>query len=236
MNNENNIEVNYKKLDLEELKLNSQLQKKKSEARTDLFNRGTLTNGALNEFDNYEYFSESQYKLLFNELFSKYKLEFRSSEISKELFTGTDKQPFGVILTIACTIMDIESGYEETTYHSGIAIDKGDKAIYKARTGALKSFFANTFWVATHDDPEREDDSPKKPVYKSRNYTETKKTSGKAGSITKGQITMIKSLFESSKEELKEMMTPYNKKKIEELTIEEASAIISQKKRSESDE
>lgn len=226
MENENinivpvNETINYK--------LNSQLQIKKSNSRKDLYDRGTLTNGAVNDFDNYEYFSESQYKLLFNELFSKYGLEFRSSETYKELFTGTEKQPFGVIITIACTVIDTETGYEETTYHSGIAIDKGDKAIYKARTGALKSFFANTFWVATHDDPEREDDKPvsKKP-------SQNKLIPGK---ITTGQITIMKSLFKDSKEELKELMKPYKKKKIEELTVQEASAIIDKKKGADTNE
>ena len=59
MNNEiTNLDSTYRKLDPEELKLNSKLQLKKMEARTDLYNRGTLTNGAINDFDNYEYFSE----------------------------------------------------------------------------------------------------------------------------------------------------------------------------------
>ena len=47
---------------------------------------------------------------------------------------------------------------------------------------------------------------------------------------------MMKSLFKDSKEELKEMMKPYKKKKIEELTLEEASKIIELKKGKGTDE
>ena len=35
-------------------------------------------------------------------------------------------------------------------------LDKGDKAGYKANTGAIKYYLANTFMVATGDDPETE--------------------------------------------------------------------------------
>ena len=49
-----------------------------------------------------------------------------------------------------------------------LAIDKSDKAIYKAKTGALKSFFASTFLVATKDDPERESQSEYKKNTKNK--------------------------------------------------------------------
>ena len=41
---------------------------------------------------------------------------------------------------------------------------------------------------------------------------------------------MLKSLFKDNKDELKEIMKNYNKKKIEELTVSEASEIIDNKK------
>ena len=195
------------------------LQIKKSKVRLELHNKGLLKNGAVNDYDHYAYFSESQYKELFNELFSQCGLEFKCSEESRELFDGTDSQPFGVMVVVACTIIDKDTGIEETSYHTGIAIDRGDKAIYKAKTGALKSFFANTFWVATHDDPEIEDEHKAKVVRKAP-----------AGSVTKGQLAMLKSLFKDGKDELKEIMKNYNKKKIEELTVSEASEIIDNKK------
>ena len=57
---------------------------------------------------------------------------------------------------LAFTLLDVETGFFETTKITGEGIDKGDKAGYKAYTGALKYFLANTFMVATGDDPEKE--------------------------------------------------------------------------------
>lgn len=42
----------------------------------------------------------------------------------------------------------------------GTGEDRGDKGAYKAMTGALKYFLYKTFMVATHDDPELEDERP----------------------------------------------------------------------------
>jgi hypothetical protein len=53
-------------------------------------------------------------------------------------------------------LFDTETGFYETTTITGEGIDKGDKAGYKAYTGALKYYLANTFMVATGDDPEKE--------------------------------------------------------------------------------
>lgn len=204
------------------------LQKKKNEIRKELHKRGILPKGAHNDYDNYDYFSEAQYKELFTELFSKHGIELHIDEADYGTFDGTDKQPFGRVVTLACTLIDIDTGFSETSRHTGEGLDRGDKAGYKATTGAIKKFLSSTFLVATKDDPEREDD--KAVNKKTYSKTTTKVTKQITGSITKGQIAMMKSLFKDSKEELKEMMKPYKKKKIEELTVEEASKIIDTKK------
>lgn len=220
--------------DNSELLLIASLNQKKNKLRKALKEKGILPKGAHNDYDNYEYFSEAQYKELFTELFSEYGIELVIDEVNYGTFDGTDKQPFGRVVTLACTLIDIDTGYRETSHHSGEGLDRGDKAGYKATTGAIKKFLSSTFLVATKDDPEREDDKPvNKKTY---SKTTTKVTKVTAGSITKGQIAMIKSLFKDSKEELKEMMTPYKKKKIEELTMEEASKIIEIKKGTGKDE
>lgn len=210
------------------------LQKKKNAVRKELHERGILPKGAHNDYDNYDYFSEAQYKELFTELFSKHGIELIIDESDYGTFDGTDKQPFGRVVTLACTLIDIDTGYSETSRHTGEGLDRGDKAGYKATTGAIKKFLSSTFLVATKDDPEREDDKPvSKKTY---SKTTTKVTKLPTNCITRGQLAMIKSLFKDSKEELKEMMTPYKKKKIEELTMEEASQIIETKKGTGKDE
>ena len=86
---------------LQEMDLISKLQKKKNKLRTKLKEKGILQKGAINEFDNYEYFSEAQYKELFTELFSENGIELTINEIKYEMFDGTDKQPFGRLVTLA---------------------------------------------------------------------------------------------------------------------------------------
>ena len=224
--NVNEEVINENDLDMSRLGLVAKLQKKKNSLRKALKVKGILPKGAINEYDNYEYFSEAQYKELFTELFSEYGIELKIDETNYVSFNGTTNQPFGRLVTLSCTLLDVDTGYSETTNHTGEGLDRGDKAGYKATTGALKKFLSSTFLVATKDDPEREDDKPdrEKPTAKSK------------GGITKGQISLIKLLFKNSKEELKEIMKPYNKKKIEELTVEEASSIIDKKKGDKKDE
>ena len=136
--------------------MNAALQQKKNRLRKELSKRGILQKQGTNTFDKYKYFSEAQYKELFTGLFSECGLEMQFSEVGYEQFAGTDKQPFGRIVRIRFTLRDTDTGYGEDSVVSGEGLDKGDKAGYKAYTGALKYWLANTFMVATGDDPEKE--------------------------------------------------------------------------------
>ena len=138
--------------------------KKMNAIRKELCERGILPKGAHNDYDNYDYFSEAQYKELFTEFFSKHGIEIFFDEVDRGSFDGTEKQPFGRYVTLACILIDSETGFTLITHHTGEGLDRGDKAIYKATTGAIKKFLSSTFLVATKDDPEREDE--KKPSKK----------------------------------------------------------------------
>lgn len=142
----------------EYLELNAKLQQKKNTLRKALKEKGVLQKGGQNDYDHYKYFSEAQYKELFTELFSEHGLELKFTELEYQTFEGTDKQANGRMPKLEFSLIDIETGFSEETVITGEGIDKGDKAGYKAYTGALKYFLANTFMVATGDDPEK--DSP----------------------------------------------------------------------------
>ena len=200
-----------------ELNLIAKLQVKKNKLRKALKEKGILPKGAHNDYDNYEYFSEAQYKELFTELFSKFGIELYVNEVKYESFKGTDKQPFGRLVTLACTLIDIDTGYSESSNHTGEGLDRGDKAGYKATTGALKRFLSSTFLVATKDDPEREDEKPSKP-------TPTKKAS--LGTISPEQRTILMNLYGANKKKVLETMKKYKKVKFDDLTKEEASKVI----------
>ena len=134
------------------------LSQKKNALRKELAEKGILKREAYNKYDQYKYFSEAQYKALFTALFSKYSLELKSSVSDYSSVEGTANQANGRQVVMEFELIDVETGFSETSKFIGEGFDKGDKAIYKAYTGALKYYLANTFLVATGDDPEK--DSP----------------------------------------------------------------------------
>ena len=167
------------KLEIKEwLNYNSKLQTKKNNLRKLLKEKGILKKEGKNNYDKYKYFSEAQYKDLFTELFSECGLELTSSEVSYDMFEGTENQSNGRNTKWEWKLSDIDTGFYETSYTTGEGIDKGDKAGYKSDTGALKYYLANTFMVATGDDPEI--DSPEANM--------NKKVKRKA---TENQVTML---------------------------------------------
>ena len=195
------------------LELNAKLQAKKNALRKALKEKGILKKGATNDYDHYSYFSEGQYKELFTELFSEYGLELNFTELEYNTFEGSEKQANGRMPKLEFYLIDVETGFFETTAITGEGIDKGDKAGYKAYTGALKYFLADKFMVATGDDPEKE--SPN-----------NKMNDKKPTRATAKQIELIKTLVD----DIPAMLEYYKIDKIEDLDIKQASEIISKKK------
>lgn len=193
------------------LSLNAGLQKKKNELRKALRAKGVLQKGATNDFDHYKYFSEAQYKELFTELLSEHGLELKFTELDYQTFTGTEKMANGRMPRLEFSLLDIDTGFYETTVITGEGIDKGDKAGYKAYTGALKYYLANTFMVATGDDAEK--DSPSETM----NTKQVRMASPK-------QVAVIKQAFVDSNT----LLMKYGVNRAEALTMEQASQLIGQ--------
>ena len=57
---------------------------------------------------------------------------------------------------MAYTFIDVDTAEEITVKTAGEGLDSGDKAPYKAMTGALKYALLQSFLLATGDDPEDE--------------------------------------------------------------------------------
>lgn len=188
------------------LELNAKLQQKKNALRKALKAKGVLKKEGNNNYDHYSYFSESQYKALFTELLSDAGLELSFTELEYNLFEGTEKQSNGRMPKLKFILTDIDTGFNEETVITGEALDKGDKAGYKAYTGALKYYLANTFLVATGDDPEK--DSPAEPANKKVEKPATEK-----------QIALCKSIAEKMGQEL-------NEEWLSKLTMQGASDFI----------
>lgn len=209
------------------LEANAALQAKKNALRADLRDRGVLKKGAENKFDRYTYFSEAQYKSLFTELFSNHKLELKFTELEYNTFDGPEKQANGRMPKIEFSLIDVETGFFETTVITGEGIDKGDKAGYKAYTGALKYYLADTFMVATGDDPEQ--DSPDERM---NNKQAAKKQPAKQPApasiyATPEQIARIRELVK----DIPAMLGFYKIEKIEDLRADQAEKLIATKER-----
>ena len=198
------------------LELNAKLQTKKNALRKDLKSKGILKKGGQNDFDHYSYFSEAQYKELFTELFSKNNLELKFSELEYNTFEGSGKNCNGRMTRIEFFLYDVETGFFETTVITGEGMDKGDKAGYKAYTGAVKYYLADTFLVATGDDAEKE--SPAETM----NTKTERKASPK-------QIELL--LHYYTGENLEKLLQANNISKIEDISMQTASNIISKLKK-----
>lgn len=70
-------------------------------------------------------------------------------------------------IKVDCLFIDSESGESVTAGAVGWGMDSGDKAPYKAMTGALKYIMRMTFLIPDESDPENEkEDSPKMQIVK----------------------------------------------------------------------
>lgn len=190
------------------LELSAKLQQKKNALRKALKAKGILAREGQNTYDKYKYFSESQYKSLFTELFSDAGLELSFTELDYQMYeSSSDKMPNGRLVKLEFSLIDIETGYSEETIITGEALDKGDKAGYKAYTGAIKYYLANTFLVATGDDPE----------------TESPEVKTKEKMATEKQISLIRQIAERQGQTLDE-------EKVKGWTMRQASDFITKYK------
>ncbi len=78
----------------------------------------------------------------------------RLEDISYESAVGRGEATRMARVVMAYTFADVDSGEEIIAKVAGQGLDPGDKAPYKAMTGALKYALLQSFLLATGDDPE----------------------------------------------------------------------------------
>ena len=131
-----------------------------------------------NDFNKYNYLSETQITYKLKNLFDKYGVLFHyQSEIleTKPYVGAKGDTQFLVSVNVDYSFYDIESGESLKGKACGQGADKGDKGIYKAITGAIKYIFMKTFSIPTGDDAEK--DSPEignkpQPTRQTNNYNQ----------------------------------------------------------------
>lgn len=226
------------------LTLNAKLQQKKNLLRAALNEKGVMKKDKENGFDHYSYFSEAGYKKLFTELFPKAGLDLNFTELTYESYQGTEKQPNGRQVHMLFTLNDTETGFFEQTEVTAEALDKGDKAGYKAYTGAIKYYLANTFMVATGDDPETESPEGNAPANKQSNVKarQQQKPQGKATTPAPQQKAQeshemspeTKVIFDAFDKKVKDwMLGEYNRQNYEEITEEDVQQVLTMMKMKE---
>ena len=186
------------------------LQWRKNQVRQELSDLGVLKRDGYNENAKYKFFSEAQYKALFTKLFAKHGIEFKATMLALEHDSFTNSKgtlQFIRRVLMEFTIMDIYTGESESSQFVGEGYDVGDKAIYKAYTGALKYYYADTWQVATGDEPENE--KVEEPVVE----------------LIKDFQTEIISKFYKD-ENLTKLLTKYSINSLNEMTYEDAKNII----------
>ena len=112
-----------------------------------------------NDFQRYNYLSETQITVKMKQLLDKHKVVFsHSSKITNIIPFKNAKgvQNFLTNVLVGYAFYDIESGEKIRGEASGQGTDSGDKGVYKAITGAIKYIYMKNFLIPTGDDPENE--------------------------------------------------------------------------------
>lgn len=146
-------------------------------------------------------------------------------------------------IVAAYHIKDIESGEFIEIQTLGEGMDSGDKAIYKAMTGAYKYAQRQTFMIPTGDDPDKvssdelngDDTLPEKQTTKKASKEKQEKkevptTKKKEAPATKKQLFAVVKLSQEigyTPDEMSKLIDMrYSKDKSGDLTVSEASDLI----------
>ena len=131
--------------------------KKKAEVMAEVHN---VPKNGVNKFHGYKYVMESDLSDAVRKKLAERGVAFSASVKSyehSELHDASGK-PIGfmVFVTVTFSLHDSESGETLSEDMVGAGYDKGDKAIYKAITGATKYWIYKNFLISTNDDPEQD--------------------------------------------------------------------------------
>lgn len=109
-----------------------------------------------NEFQHYQYSSETAtVAAVRQELATRHVILLPSIDVQHTEFVGpADKRSIFTTLKMMMTFVDGESGEQFSQPWAGQSLDRGDKGMAKAVTGAVKSFILKSFLLPTGDDPE----------------------------------------------------------------------------------
>jgi hypothetical protein len=109
------------------------------------------------------------------------------------------------------SFVDVDTGEDITVKVAGEGVDGGDKAPYKAMTGALKYALLQSFLLATGDDPEDERVNP-------ADHSTTSRESSSEQVITAEKLHELRRLIGETDTELERLLAYYKLSSLEEMT------------------
>lgn len=119
---------------------------------------GTIEKNGKNTFQNYEYATEADFVHAVRPLLIKHGLVIVPQGANTGAFIELEKGQKLTTIAIEYKVVAIDDPSDYTTVTMlGQGSDKGDKGVYKAITGTKKYMLANTFMIATGDDPEKDE-------------------------------------------------------------------------------
>jgi len=131
----------------------------------------TINKNGKNAFHGYDYATEADFIRAVKPLLLKHGLTMTMIDHNvvdvRPLMKDTSNFSGKILATVISTynIVNIDDPQDYTYIKvSGQGIDNGDKAVYKAITGAKKYGLANAFMAITGDDPEKDEQSSKPKV------------------------------------------------------------------------
>ena len=133
-----------------------------------------------NDAQKYEYVKANQYRNALRRGAIEHRLRLKVN-IANRIHEDLPKSDKMHLTTIqgSITLVDIDTGYEESTYMMADGADNLDKGIYKAMTMFIKSFVQTTFLISdeNEDDPQA---GSKAPEVKPARFNDTAKKREKA--------------------------------------------------------
>lgn len=124
---------------------------------------GKVEKHGKNTFNNYTYATELDVVNVVSEVLKQNELvhfvSYSECNVTSEQRDKAYQNRANVKATL--TVVDAESGDKIETHAYGYAEDKnGDKALFKAQTGASKYAYLKTFGLCSGEDPEKDDQKP----------------------------------------------------------------------------
>ena len=115
-----------------------------------------------NDFHKYDYATEADIAAAIRERLASRGIAFLPRVTGHSVHEKPGDKGFVVYVNMTFSLLDGESGEVLEFPWLGCGEDKGDKAAYKALTGAVKYFLLKLFLIPTGDDPEKESKAPEK--------------------------------------------------------------------------